>query len=112
PFSESLFEAFGATDTWIAGAFALEQGFIFSAMILSAMTVGIIERKFLAAAGWAVGGALLSDCGLMHAYRFTPGDTVIDIHPAWPWVYGYIAMALLLATAPWSTVPKDKPNAH
>ena len=39
PFSAALIPAFQASDTWIGGAFALEQGFIFTAMILSAATV-------------------------------------------------------------------------
>ena len=38
------------------GGFALEQGFIFTAMILSAGTVMIIERRFRAAAGWFADG--------------------------------------------------------
>ena len=50
--------AFHASDTWIDGAFALEQGFIFTAMILSAATVGVIERRFRAAAAWCVLGAV------------------------------------------------------
>ena len=45
-----LVARFAASDTWIDGAFALEQGFIFTAMILSAATVGIIERRFARAA--------------------------------------------------------------
>src|SRR5205814_10380233 len=36
PFGENLVPAFHASDTWIEGAFALEQGFIFTSMILAA----------------------------------------------------------------------------
>jgi len=38
PFSPALEDAFLASDTWIRGAFALEQGFIFTSMILAAAT--------------------------------------------------------------------------
>lgn len=34
---------------WAAGAFALEQGQIITAMLLAAMVVYVIERRFLAA---------------------------------------------------------------
>jgi AGZA family xanthine/uracil permease-like MFS transporter len=60
PFSEALIPAFLASDTWIHGVFALEQGFIFTAMILSAVTVGILERRFRVAALWCLAAAALS----------------------------------------------------
>jgi AGZA family xanthine/uracil permease-like MFS transporter len=89
PFSAELIPAFHASDTWIDGAFALEQGFIFTAMILSAATVAIIERHFTRAAAWCALAALLASCGLVHAYRWTPGDTAIALRPAWAWAAGY-----------------------
>src|SRR5690606_10603563 len=70
--SEDILRAFPA-DTFMHGAFALEQGFIFSAMILSAATVYVIERRFVLAGAWCLGAASLSAVGLMHSYRFTPG---------------------------------------
>ena len=57
PMSEQLIAAFLGSDTWAEGAFALDQGFILTAMILSAATVAVIERRFALAAlwcGWAV----------------------------------------------------------
>jgi hypothetical protein len=39
PFDADLIAAFHTTGTWIDGAFALEQGFIFTAMILSTETI-------------------------------------------------------------------------
>ena len=108
PFSAALIPAFEASDTWIGGAFALEQGFIFTAMILAAATVAIIERQFTTAAIWCVAASLLSACGLMHAYRFTPGDTVIALEPAWPWAAGYALMAVWFAAASWLTEPEPQ----
>ncbi len=104
PFSPALIDAFRASDTWIHGAFALEQGFIFTATVLAAATVGIIERRFTTAAAWCAVGAALSAAGLMHGYRFTPGDTAIALRPAWEWAAGYAIMAALFAIAPRITV--------
>lgn len=106
-FAPSLIDAFLRSDTWIHGAFALEQGFIFTAMILSAATVFVIERRFSAAALWCWAGAVLSAIGLMHSYRFTPGDTVVDLSPAWPWALGYAVMGGVFLAARWVTTPDD-----
>jgi AGZA family xanthine/uracil permease-like MFS transporter len=107
PFGEALIEAFRGSDTWIHGAFALEQGFIFGAMVLSAATACIIERRFRAAALWCLAGAALSAAGLLHSYRWTPGDTAVSLAPAWPWVFGYVIMAACLFTAKHVTVPEE-----
>jgi AGZA family xanthine/uracil permease-like MFS transporter len=104
-FSETLLPLFEQSDTFIHGAFALEQGFIFTAMILSALTVAVIEQRFIQAALWCWAGALLSACGLMHAYAFTPGDTVGKMTPALPWAAGYLLAGLVFAAAKWATVP-------
>jgi AGZA family xanthine/uracil permease-like MFS transporter len=106
PFSPALVDAFHLSDTWIDGAFALEQGFIFTAMVLAAATVCVIERRFRTAALWCVLGAALSAVGLVHSYRWTAADTAIAIAPAWPWAAGYLLMALVFAVAPWCTRPE------
>jgi adenine/guanine/hypoxanthine permease len=111
PFSEALLPAFLASDTWIAGAFALEQGFIFTSMILAAVVVYIVERRFARGAAWCGAAALLSTLGLMHGYAWTPGDTVIAMHAQWPWqnpwALGYLAMGAVLLLARWTTVPGE-----
>ena len=107
PFSPDLITAFRTSDTWIHGAFALEQGFIFTSIILAAATVGIIEGRFRQAALWCAGAAALSATGLMHSYRFTAGDTAMALVPAWEWAIGYAIMAGVLAVAPWTTVAGD-----
>jgi adenine/guanine/hypoxanthine permease len=104
PFSPALIPAFHASDTWIEGAFALEQGFIFTATILAAATVAIIEKQFRRAAGWCAAAAVLSALGLMHSYRWTPGDTVVALVPAWDFALAYAAMAGWFFVAPWITV--------
>jgi AGZA family xanthine/uracil permease-like MFS transporter len=103
PLTPELIAAFHRSDTYIEGAFALEQGFIFSAMILAAITVYIIDRRFLTAAGWAFAAAVLSALGLVHAWQWTPADTIIDLRPGAgaPWAFGYLLFAVVLLWAEW-----------
>ena len=110
-FGPALIDAFARSDTWIHGAFALEQGFIFTSMVLAAATVAVIERRFEIAAAWCLVAAVLSATGIMHGYRFTPGDTVVDLAPAWPWATGYAIMAAVFAIGRFVTTPHDG-DAH
>jgi adenine/guanine/hypoxanthine permease len=103
PFSEALIAEFGKSAVWIHGAFSLEQGFLFTSMLLAAATVGVIERKWVATAGWCMVAALLSAVGLMHSYQWTVDDTVLSLTPAWPFVGGYAVMALVFFSAQWTT---------
>ncbi len=106
-FDPNLVQAFKASDTWIHGAFALEQGFIFSSMVLAASTVAVIQREFRVAAIWCAAGGVLSLSGLMHAYAWGVADTTLVLSPAWDWAIGYFAMATIFAIAPWVTTPSD-----
>jgi adenine/guanine/hypoxanthine permease len=106
-FSAELIPAFLRSDTWIHGAFALEQGFIFSSMILAAMSVELLERRFRRASFWAALAAGFSLLGLMHSYRWTSADTVVSLRPGWSWAIGYGAMAVLFFVAPWVTVETE-----
>jgi len=107
PFSPALEPAFLASDLWLRGAFALEQGFIFTSMILAASVVEVIERRFARAGGWMLLGAAGSAAGLVHSYRYVPGDTTILLAPAWPWAAGYLAVAALFFLAPFLTEPGE-----
>ena len=106
--SPALVPVFQRADVWIDGAFALEQGFIFTAMLLSAATVAVIERQFVRAAAWCLAAAALSLLGLMHSYRWTPADTVLDLAPAWPWAAGYALMAAVFLLAPLLTTADER----
>jgi AGZA family xanthine/uracil permease-like MFS transporter len=105
--SEQLIAAFLGSDTWADGAFALDQGFILTAMILSAATVAVIERRFALAALWCGVAAALSLVGLLHSYRFVPSDTVVALAPAWPWVAAYAIMAGIFLLARFVTEPGE-----
>lgn len=101
------------------GGFRLEEGFIFTSLILAAMTVAVIERHFIRAALWCLGAAGLSLVGLMHSYQWIPGNTTMALpfqsswpyldvdRVAWPWVQGYALMAVAFILARWLTV-EDK----
>jgi AGZA family xanthine/uracil permease-like MFS transporter len=103
PFSDAIIAEFLKSDTWIQGAFAIEQGFLFTAMLLSAAVVGVIERRWTVAAAWCAIAAVLSATGLMHSYQWTPSDTALKLTPAWPFVIGYGAMAVTFLVAKWTT---------
>jgi len=83
----SLVSAAHAAGAYIGGGFALEQGFLYSAMIWSAIVVCIVDRQWLRAATWSGVGALLALSGLMHSYALTGRDTVIDL-PLLAWLSG------------------------
>lgn len=55
----------------ISGAIALSQGFIFTSMILAAMSVYVIEHEYWKASLWAFAAAALSYFGIIHAYSLT-----------------------------------------
>jgi AGZA family xanthine/uracil permease-like MFS transporter len=109
PFTEALVAEFQKSDTWIHGAFSLEQGFLFTSMILSATVVAVIERRWRTACAWCALAAAISATGLMHSYQWTATDTALKLSPAWPFAIAYGAMALLFGAAPW--IVESRPEA-
>jgi len=110
PFGPELLVPLQQADVWAAGAFALEQGQIVAAMLLAAMLVYVIERRFALAALIAALASLASWLGLIHAWRFTAADTVLNL--GWgagaPWALGYLVMALVFAAA--AALDRAKPT--
>jgi adenine/guanine/hypoxanthine permease len=72
---KSLFEVglarFNQESLAIHGMISLERGFIFTSMILAAIGVALIERRFSSAAAWSLAAALFSAIGIIHAYELT-----------------------------------------
>jgi adenine/guanine/hypoxanthine permease len=72
---KSLFEVglarFNQEGLAIHGMISLERGFIFTSMILAAIGVALIERRFSSAAAWSLAAALFSAIGIIHAYDLT-----------------------------------------
>ncbi len=81
----------------ISGLISLERGFIFTSMILAAMTVCLIERHYRAAAAWAAAAAAISATGLMHGYTIANGAIINAYGPSytWPFVLGYSGIAVV-----------------
>lgn len=99
---KTLFEAAPAfgNDLSIHGMIALNQGFLLSSMILSAILVFVIEREFLRAAGWTAAAAVFSTTGLIHAYELTPSGVHnkfgVVAAPEFAIMYGLSAALLVL----------------
>ncbi len=123
-FDASLLDLFHHNNSYIEGAFALEQGFVFSATIWATMVVYIVERRFRIAALWSSIGALFSLLGLIHTWKWTPNDTVLSmplldqltgqpvppgwsgLFPGWPYALAYILIALILLLADKFSLPE------
>lgn len=106
PLTPDLISAFEASNIYVSGAFALEQGLIFSAMSLSAMTVHIIEGEFNKAACWTLALAAFSWFGLVHSYRWTTSDIVMSF--GWgagsEWTVSYLLLTILMLYAHWQQI--------
>jgi adenine/guanine/hypoxanthine permease len=119
----SLIELLRHRNLFLEGAFSLEQGFIYTATIWSAMVYYIVERRFLVAAVWSALASMLSLVGMMHAWKFGNGDTALNIPlldwlagepiaggrgnliPAWPFAVAYALITGLLLFAQRFGVP-------
>ncbi len=103
----------------IHGMFVLERGFIFSCMILSALCVMLIDRRFAAAAIWSLVAAIFSFLGVMHAYQLSgnhvdflfigvPPRAGADCFPAWGIGACYVMFALIFWAAEWWVAKRDE----
>lgn len=92
------------------GMIVIERGYIFTCMILAAISAFLIDRRYFTAAGWSLIAAALTGLGLMHAYqvhgnnvdflfRFAEQDTSRDglVFPANGLVIGYALFAIVFA---------------
>ena len=104
-----------------SGLFATESGFIFTAMILAAVVVAVIERRFRLAAAWCGVAALISATGVMHSWAWAPGGPVMDLDmartlrafgPNAQAAAGYAVAALVFLAAPFlGTTTPPPPEA-
>ena len=101
PFNQQMIHQLANGDVWAAGAFALEQGQIITAMLLAALLVFAIEGRFLAAATCSGIAAVLAWFGVIHAWQFSTADTVVNL--GWgtgqPWAIAYAVITLLVLIA-------------
>jgi AGZA family xanthine/uracil permease-like MFS transporter len=89
---------------WLHGMCILERGYIFTCMLIAAISAFLIDRRFFPAAGWALAGAILTILGLMHAYQLKGNELDYLLafakeapgafaYRAYPVVIGYLLMA-------------------
>ncbi len=79
----------------VVGLISLERGFIFTSMVLAALTVSLVEKQYLIAAAWAFAAAGISATGLMHGYKVANGSIVNAYGPSYTWQFslGYLTIA-------------------
>jgi AGZA family xanthine/uracil permease-like MFS transporter len=58
----------------IHGLIVLERGYIFTCMVLAALSACLVDRRFFAAALWSLVGVAATLLGLAHAYQVTGND--------------------------------------
>jgi AGZA family xanthine/uracil permease-like MFS transporter len=111
---KSLFDVglskFNQESLAIHGMISLERGFIFTSMILAAIAVALIERKFYSAGVWSTAAALLSAFGIIHAYDLTAGGIVsrFGVMAAPEFFVGYLLLAILFFVIGW--IAERKPT--
>ena len=56
------------------GLIVLERGYIFTCMVLAAVSACLIDRRFFRATNWSLIGAVVTLLGLCHAYQLVGND--------------------------------------
>jgi AGZA family xanthine/uracil permease-like MFS transporter len=90
------------------GLITLERGYIFTCMILAAVSALLIDRRFYSAAAWSLVGALFAGIGLTHAYQLVGNNVDYLFVTAQPAAgalafraagiaIGYLSLALVFA---------------
>jgi adenine/guanine/hypoxanthine permease len=83
---------------YVYGLIALSQGALLISMIWAAVIAYLLDRRFLHAAAWLAGAAVLSWTGFIHAFRITSRgvETVIGVFAAPAFALSYLAAAIFL----------------
>jgi len=93
-----LIDRFG-DDLAVRGLIGLSQGSLVSSMLLTAILVHIIDKRFDKAAVWALLAAVFSAIGLIHAFRIVP-EGIVNVF-GWMaspgFAVSYLTVALMLA---------------
>ncbi len=79
------------------GLMALEKGFVFSSMILAAISVFLIEKDFIKACIWSLAGMFLAFFGVIHAFKFVGNETVsvFGWNAGGKYAFGYLCFAVV-----------------
>jgi AGZA family xanthine/uracil permease-like MFS transporter len=93
-------------DFVLHGMISLQQGYIFTCMILAAVSACLIDRKFFVAGFWSLIGAISAAIGLTHAYQLSgnvtdflfvmtkPASDAARAYRSWDVAIGYLLMAI------------------
>lgn len=107
-------------DFVLHGMISLQQGYIFTCMILAAISAFLIDRKFMTAGVWSLVGAFCAAIGLTHAYQLsgnavdflfvlsTPAEKALS-YRSWDIAIGYLLMAAAFFIFGLSTRGKELP---
>ena len=92
-------------DFVLHGMISLQQGYIFTCMILAAISAFLIDRRFFTAAAWSLIGAVCAAIGLTHSYQINgnvvdflfafaaPSSETAITYRSWNVAVGYFLMA-------------------
>lgn len=108
----SLIEPLIEKSIYVRGICSLNQGYLFTCMLYSATLVYVIDRRFLAAAGWMVAAAVLAGIGMIHAYELTDlgVDSKFGFMAAPKFAVAYALAAGLLAVVHTMQTRREKGN--
>lgn len=94
------------SDFVLHGMISLQQGYIFTCMILAAISAFLIDRRFFTAGIWAAVGAFCAAVGLTHAYQLhgnvvdylfaftSPSSPAASTYHSWDTAIGFLLMSL------------------
>ncbi len=87
----------------LGGLIALGQGGLLTSILWAATLALVIDRRFVAAAGWLAGAAVLADFGVIHAYTLTSNGVEgrIGWDAALEFALSYAAGAIFLLLCAW-----------
>ncbi len=127
-FSYATLDKWHQRHLFVDGAFALEQGFVFTTLIWASMLYYIVDRRFRVAAAWSAFAGILSMAGLIHCWKFTPGGTAMNmplldwlsgrppamawhgVFPGWPYAAAYLLIAcFLIVSEKWAIHDGSEP---
>ncbi|MDZ4743345.1 MAG: NCS2 family permease [Verrucomicrobiota bacterium] len=99
-------------DLFIYGIIALNQGFVITAMIFSAIVVYLVEKDFLKASIWCFAAAVLAFFGLIHAFSLDHIglQPVFELMAAPRFVFAYTLTGIVFLAAHF--LIKDKSKLH
>ena len=108
PYGQEVFDLMTQKGNLFAeGVFALEQGWLYTSIVLTSVMVAIIDKRFTALMGWLLGGAGLAAIGIIHHYTILDTDITTKLGPAWQWVLGYLLALVLLYLVRWLMVDQS-----